>query len=265
MENRLERTEMLLGKLAMQRLAAARVAVFGLGGVGSYVVEALARSGVGALDLIDKDTYELSNMNRQLYATYETLGQKKVDAAAVRVAAIASECTVRTWPVFFLPETADRFPFAEYDYVVDAIDNVTGKIELVLRAQQAGTPIICSMGAGNKMDPAQFRAADIYETSVDPLARIMRRELRRRGVEHLKVVYSTEPPLPSRPADAEPATAAAADAKFAGPAAAVQASGAEPALARRTAPVPGSNAFVPAACGLVLAAEVVRDLSGFPS
>ena len=221
----------------MERLAQARVAVFGVGGVGGHVVEALARSGVGALDLIDNDQVCLSNLNRQIIATRATIGQYKVDAARDRIADISPSTQVRVYKTFYTPETAGQFDFTQYDYVVDAIDTVTGKLALVLQAQEAGVPIISSMGAGNKLDPTAFRVADIYQTSVCPLARVMRTELRRRGVKHLKVVYSTEPPLTPLPAPAEEQTSR-----------------------RQT---PGSTAFVPAVAGLIIAGEVVRDLTGF--
>lgn len=234
--DRFERTRLLLGDAAMERLAAARVAIFGLGGVGGYVVEALARSGVGALDLIDHDTVSVSNLNRQILATERTVGQLKTDAARARVMEINPGVQVRTHPVFYTPETAGRFDFTQYDYVVDAIDTVTGKLALAEQARAAGTPIISCMGAGNKLDPTAFRVADIYETSVCPLARIMRKELKKRGVERLKVVYSQEFPLaPQYDASPEPG--------------------------QRKLP-PGSTAFVPSVAGLILAGEVVKDLCG---
>ena len=235
MEEAFSRTELLLGKEKMEKLRAARVAVFGIGGVGGYTVEALVRSGVGALDLIDSDRIAPSNLNRQIIALRDTLGEYKVDAAKARIASIAPDCAVRTYPIFYTPETAGVFDFAEYDYVVDAIDTVSAKIDLVMRAQAAGVPIISSMGAGNKLDPTRFEVADIYKTSVCPLARVMRTELRRRGVKRLKVVYSTEPPSPP-----------------AGTAEKREGSG---------RPVPGSAAFVPSVVGLILAAEVIRDLT----
>ncbi len=227
------RTELLLGPAAMQRLAASRVAVFGVGGVGGYVVEALVRSGVGALDLIDADVFSLTNLNRQLHATHKTLGQYKVDAAAQRCHDINPAAKITVHKVFFTPETAGQFDFAAYDYVVDAIDTVTGKLALAESAQNAGTPLISSMGAGNKLDPAAFQVADIYSTSVCPLAKVMRHELRRRGIEKLKVVYSKEPPLAPLGDTAEDS-------------------------GRRQ--IPGSTAFVPAAAGLLIASEVVKDL-----
>ena len=232
MEDMFSRTRMLLGDEAMARLQRARVAVFGVGGVGGHVVEALVRSGVGALDLIDSDRVALSNLNRQIIATRDTLGMLKVDAAKARALSINPDCQVRTWPIFFLPETADQFDFSQYDYVVDAIDTVAGKLQLIEAAKTAGVPVISSMGAGNKLDPTAFRVADISETSVCPLARVMRRELRKRCIEHVKVVYSTEPALSPAPADEE--------------------------TARRS--TPGSVAFVPAVAGLVLAGEVIKDL-----
>ena len=227
------RTEALIGAQALQRLQQARVAIFGVGGVGGYVVEALARSGVGALDLVDNDTVAPSNLNRQIIALHSTLGQYKVDAARARVLDINPECRVQVHRMFYLPETAHLFDFSQYDYVVDAIDTVSGKLALVEQARTAGVPIICSMGAGNKLDPAAFEVADIFQTSVCPLARVMRTECRKRGIRHLKVVYSKEPPLRTSQAD-------------------------ENGVRRA---VPASIAFVPAAAGLVLAGEVVRELT----
>lgn len=221
----------MLHKEGIDQLKKARVAVFGVGGVGGYVVEALARSGIGALDLIDNDIVCLSNLNRQIIALHSSLGRYKVDAARDRVLDINPECSVNVHRVFYLPETADQFDFGAYDYVVDAIDTVTGKLTLVAQAWQAKTPVISSMGAGNKLDPAAFQVADIYETSVCPLARVMRRELKKRGIPGLKVVYSTEPPI-----------------SFEGSG---QASGS-----------PGSVAFVPSVAGLIIAGEVIKDLAG---
>ncbi len=237
MQNPFSRTRLLLGPDAMEYLARCRVAVFGIGGVGGYVVEALARSGVGALDLIDDDRVSLTNLNRQLHATHSTMGQYKVDAAEQRILDINPDCRVTTWKTFFLPETEDQFDFTQYDYVVDAIDTVKGKLALVEKANAAGTPVICAMGAGNKLDPTAFRVADIYQTSVCPLARIMRTECRKRGIQKLKVVYSRE--LPVRPAGEIPSD----DRK---------------GSSRRD--IPGSTAFVPAAAGLIIAGEVVKDL-----
>ena len=195
MLNQFSRTQLLLGVPAMERLKASRVAIFGLGGVGGYVAEALARSGVGALDLIDDDKVCLTNLNRQILALRSTVGKYKVEVAAARVAEINPDCRVTMHRMFYLPETADHFDFRDYDYVVDAIDTVTGKIQLILQAREANTKIISCMGAGNKLDPTKFAIADIYKTSVDPLARVMRRELKKRGVRKCKVVYSTEAPV----------------------------------------------------------------------
>ena len=228
MNEQFSRTELLIGEEGLRRLHAARVAVFGVGGVGGYAAEALARSGVGALDLIDSDTVALSNLNRQIIALHSTVGQYKVDVAKARIADINPACDVRVHKTFFLPETADAFDFSRYDYVIDAIDTVTGKLALVERAQAAGTPVICAMGAGNKLHPELFEVADIYQTSVCPLARVMRTECRRRGVKKLRVVYSKEPPV----------------------------------RAPGQGSVPGSLAFVPSVAGLILAGEVVRDLLG---
>lgn len=232
------RTEMLLGSEAIRRLQKARVAVFGLGGVGGYAVEALARSGVGSLDLIDSDTVSVSNLNRQLLATHSTVGMLKVDAARNRVLDINPDCIVRTYPIFYTPDTAGQFDFTQYDYIVDAIDTVTGKLALVERAKAADTPIICSMGTGNKLDASAFRVADISKTAMCPLARVMRKELSKRGIRHLKVVYSQEEALTPTGWEEEAA-----------------------ALGKRQ--IPGSVAFVPGAAGLLLAGEVVRDLTGF--
>lgn len=238
-ENQFSRTELLIGKENLQRLARARVAIFGVGGVGGYVVEALARSGVGTLDLIDSDKVVLSNLNRQIIATYDTIGQYKVDAAKARVLSINPQAVVNAYRIFYLPETASQFDFASYDYVVDAIDTVTGKLMLAEQAQKSGTPIISSMGAGNKMDASAFEVADIYETSVCPLAKVMRRELKKRGIRKLKVVYSKETPLTPRMAE--------------------QICGQDAAGGRRRQ-TPGSMAFVPSVAGLIIAGEVVRDL-----
>ena len=249
------RTEMIFGSEGMERLRRARVAVFGVGGVGGHVVEALARSGVGTLDLIDNDTVCLSNINRQIIATHKTLGQYKVDAAAERVREINPEAVVNTYRTFYLPETADQFDFTQYDYVVDAIDTVSGKLMLAEQAAAAGTPIISSMGAGNKVDPTAFEVADIYETSVCPLARVMRRELKKRGIKKLKVVYSREEAL--TPLEVECAEAAAQTL----PEERSETAGDTKAAARRQ--TPGSNAFVPSVAGLIIAGEVIKDLTGF--
>ena len=237
MLNQFSRTQLLLGSEAMEYLAQCRVAVFGVGGVGGYAVEALARSGIGALDLIDDDKVCLTNLNRQLYATHSTVGKYKVDAAEQRIRDINPDCRVTTYKTFFLPATEDQFDFSQYDYVVDAIDTVKGKLALAEKAQAAGTPIICAMGAGNKLDPTAFRVADIYQTSVCPLARVMRTECRRRGIKKLKVVYSRE--TPTRPLGEIPADE-------------------RPGSSRRD--IPGSTAFVPAAAGLIIAGEVIKDL-----
>ena len=234
--DQLSRTRLLLGREAMETLRNARVAVFGLGGVGGYVVEALARSGIGALDLIDHDTISLTNINRQLLATHSTVGMEKVEAGKRRVLDINPECVVRTWQVFYTPETADQFDFTQYDYIVDAIDTVTGKLALVERATAAGTPIICCMGTGNKLDASAFEVADISKTTMCPLARIMRKELSKRGIKHLKVVYSEEEPIPSR---SEESTEELPEGRRA---------------------LPGSVAFVPSVAGLILASEVIKDL-----
>ena len=232
------RTEMLLGSAAIEKLQNARVAVFGLGGVGGYAVEALARSGVGSLDLIDSDRVSVSNLNRQILATHSTVGMLKVDAARNRVLDINPDCVVRAYPIFYTPETADSFDFTRYDYIVDAIDTVTGKLALVERAVAVNTPIICCMGTGNKLDASAFQVADISKTTMCPLARVMRKELAKRGIRHLKVVYSQEEALTPTGWEEEAA-----------------------ALGKRQ--IPGSVAFVPGAAGLLLAGEVVRDLAGF--
>lgn len=250
MLNQFSRTQLLLGADGMEKLSAARVAVFGIGGVGGYTVEALARSGVGTLDLIDDDRVCLTNVNRQIFATRKTVGQYKVDVAQQRILEINPDAVVHTHKTFYAPQTAAQFDFTQYDYVVDAIDTVTGKLELIEQAQRAGVPIISSMGAGNKMDPTAFEVADIYKTSVCPLARVMRRELKKRGIRKLKVVYSREPAM--TPIDdmtiscrthciCPPGTA-------------------RKCTQRRQ--VPGSNAFVPPVAGMILAGEVVKDLSG---
>lgn len=234
----------------MDRLANARVAVFGVGGVGGFTVEALARSGVGAIDLIDDDKVCLTNINRQIIALRSTVGKYKVDVAAERLHDINQNIQVNTYKTFYMPDTAHQFDFSQYDYVVDAIDTITGKLELVMQAHKAGTPIICSMGAGNKLDPTAFRVADIYKTSVDPLARVMRHELRKRGIKKLKVVYSEEPPM--RPVD-DMASSCRTNC--------ICPPGAEHKCTERR-DIPGSNAFVPSVVGLIIAGEVIKDLSG---
>lgn len=238
-----------MGREAMEILAGARVAVFGIGGVGGYTVEALARSGVGAIDLIDDDKVCLTNLNRQLIATRKTIGQYKVDVMRERILEINPDASVNVHKCFFLPETKDEFDFAAYSYVVDAVDTVTAKIELVMQAQSAGVPIISSMGAGNKLDPTQFQVADIYETSVCPLAKVMRRELKKRDVKHLKVVYSQEKPL--RPIE---------DMAISCRSNCICPPGAQHKCTERR-DIPGSNAFVPSVAGLIIAGEVVKDLT----
>lgn len=232
------RTEMLFGKDAMNKLAGSRVAVFGLGGVGGYAVEALARSGVGALDLIDHDIVSLTNINRQIIATCQTVGRPKTEAAKERVLSINPDCKVSVYPVFYLPETKNQFDFSKYDYVVDAIDTVTGKLLLIETAKENHVPVISAMGAGNKTDPTAFCVTDLFETRNCPLARIMRRECRKRGIERLKVVASEEKPRRT-----------------------VESATEENESGRRD--TPGSAAFVPSVAGLILAGEVVKDLIGF--
>ena len=249
MLNQFSRTELMFGKKAMEKLAACRVAVFGIGGVGGYTVEALVRSGIGAVDLIDDDRVCLTNINRQIYATRKTVGKYKVDVAAERIAEINPDVKVTTHKTFYTPETADQFDFTQYDYVVDAIDTVTGKIGLVLQAQAVGTPIISSMGAGNKLDPTAFEVADIYQTSICPLAKVMRKELSRRGVKQLKAVYSKEKPI--TPID---------DLEISCKEHCICPAGTtRKCTARRQ--VPSSNAFVPSVVGLIIAGEVIKDLT----
>lgn len=242
------RTELMFGKEGMDKLGRSRVIVFGIGGVGGYTVEALARSGIGTLDLVDDDRICLTNINRQIFATRKTVGRLKTEVAAERIAEINPNATVNVYKTFFTPETADQFDFAAYDYVVDAIDTVTGKIALVLNAQAAGTPIISCMGAGNKLDPTAFEIADIYDTSVCPLARVMRTELKKRGVKKLKVVYSKEKPI--TPLESDDLSC-----KYhcICPSGTVR-----KCTVRRQ--IPSSNAFVPSVAGLILAGEVVKDL-----
>lgn len=249
MLNQFSRTQLLLGTEAMEKLKRARVAVFGIGGVGGYVCEALVRSGVGAFDLVDDDKVCLTNLNRQIIATRKTVGKYKVEVMCERILEINPDCDVRVHQCFYLPETADQFNFSDYDYVVDAVDTVTAKVTLVLEAQKAGVPIISCMGAGNKLDASALEVADIYDTSVCPLARVMRAELRKRGVKHLKVVYSKEPAL--TPID--DMTISCGTHCICPP------DTARKCTQRRQ--VPGSNAFVPAAAGLIIAGEVVRDIA----
>lgn len=236
MESQFSRTGLLLGDVAMERLKNARVAVFGIGGVGGYAVEALARSGIGTLDLFDHDTVSLTNLNRQIIATHHTIGMLKVDAARQRILSINPEAVVNTHPVFYTPDTAADFDFTQYDYIIDAIDTVTGKLCIIRNAIASNVPIISCMGTGNKLDATALQVTDISKTTCCPLARIMRKELRKRGINHLKVVYSTEEALTPVGAEEEAA-----------------------ALGKRT--IPGSTAFVPGAAGLILAGEVIRDLS----
>lgn len=248
MLDRFSRTQLVFGKEAMDRLKGSRVAVFGVGGVGGYTVEALARSGVGAIDIIDNDKVCLTNINRQIIATGKTVGKYKVDVAKERIEEINPDCKVTAFRTFYMPETADQFDFTKYDYVVDAIDTVTGKIALIENAKKAGTPIISSMGAGNKVDPTAFEVADIYKTSVCPLARVMRYELKRRGIKKLKVVYSKEKPIPPI-ADEDPNGENG------------RLSMADKVAGKRQ--VPGSTAFVPSVAGLIIAGEVIKDIIGY--
>lgn len=224
MEHRFSRTELLIGREGLLRLGQARVAVFGIGGVGGYAAEALARSGVGSLALIDNDTVSVSNINRQIIATRDSVGRQKAEVMRERILSINPEAQVSVYPVFYLPECREQFPFEQWDYVVDAVDTVAAKIDIILQAQQRGIPVMSSMGAGNKLDPSLFEVTDIYKTSVCPLARVMRRELKARGVKKLKVVYSKEKAI------------------------------------KTGAGVPGSIAFVPSVAGLLIAGEVVKDL-----
>ena len=224
MKEQFQRTEMLIGKEALEKLFKAHVAVFGVGGVGGYVVEALARAGVGELTIVDHDVVSESNLNRQILATYDTIGRLKVEAAKERISSINPDCKVTAVPAFFLPDNADEFDFSQFDYIVDAIDTVTGKMSIIEKAKKEGVQVISCMGTGNKMDPTAFRVADIYKTSVCPLAKVMRKECKKRGIDNLKVVYSTEEAIK---------------------------------VNQRT---PGSNSFTPAAAGLVIASEVIKDL-----
>ena len=243
------RTELLLGKETMEKLKQSRVAVFGVGGVGGYVCEALVRSGVGAFDLIDDDKVCLTNLNRQIIATRNTVGQYKVDVMKDRILSINPDAQVRTHKCFFLPENADEFPFEEYDYIVDAVDTVTAKIELVMKCKEKNVPIMSSMGAGNKLDASAFRVADIYKTKVCPLARVMRRELKKRGIKKLKVVYSEE--KPTRPME---------DMAISCRNHCICPPGAQHKCTERR-DIPGSVAYVPSVAGLILAGEVIKDLS----
>lgn len=238
MQNQFSRTEIILGKYGVERLKKSRVAVFGIGGVGGYVAEALARSGVGALDLIDNDEVSLTNINRQIIALHSTVGRPKVDVMKERILDINPECNVRIFQCFYLPETKNLFDFTEYNYVVDAVDTVTAKIQLIVQAKEAGVPIISSMGAGNKLNPASFEVADISQTSVCPLARVMRQECKKRGIKDVKVVYSKEKPVESKLTEEEKKSAEQ----------------------KGNGLAPGSCAFVPSVAGLIIASEVVKDL-----
>lgn len=249
MLGKFSRTELLLGKNALEKLKAAHVIVFGVGGVGGYVVEALARSGVGAIDVVDDDKVCLTNINRQIIATTKTVGKYKVDVAEERIKDINPDCAVTKFKTFYLPETADMFDFSKYDYVVDAIDTVTGKISIVVKAEECGTPVISSMGAGNKLDPTAFKVADIYKTSVCPLAKTMRRELRKRGIKKLKVVYSEEEPI--RPLDEGESSCRNN---------CICPKGTKRKCTERR-DIPGSVAFVPSVVGLIIAGEVVKDIA----
>lgn len=251
MLNQFSRTQLIFGKEAMDKLANSRVAVFGIGGVGGYTVEALVRSGIGAIDIIDDDKVCLTNINRQIFATRKTVGKYKVDVAEERILDINPDIKVTKHRTFYSPETASEFDFSQYDYVVDAIDTVTGKLELVENAKKCGTPIICSMGAGNKVDASAFEVTDIFKTSVCPLAKVMRYELKRRGIKHLKVVYSKEQPV--KPVED---MAISCRSHCVCP----------PDTARKCTQrrqIPGSTAFVPSTVGLIIAGEVVKDLIGY--
>ena len=251
--NQFARTRLTFGKDNMEKLYKSRVIVFGIGGVGSYVVEALVRSGVGAIDIVDDDKICLSNLNRQLYALQSTIGRDKVDVAEERIHDINPDCKVTKWKTFFMPDTADQFDFSQYDYIVDCIDTVTGKLEIITRAKALKKPVISCMGAGNKVDPTKLKVADITRTSVCPLARVMRNELKKRHIKRLKVVFSTETAIPPQKDDS-----ADTDAEF------KDTSGITPE--RKGSPkkqTPGSNAFVPSTAGMIIAAEVVKDLTQF--
>ena len=234
MSEEFSRTELLMGTEALEKLKATRVAIFGIGGVGGYTAEALSRCGIGNLDLIDNDKVSLSNINRQIYALHSTVGKYKVDVAKDRILDINPDINIKTYTTFYTPETSNQFDFSKYDYVVDAIDTVTGKIELIMQADKFNVPIISSMGAGNKLNPAKFEVEDIYKTSVCPLARVIRQELKKRNIKKLKVVYSKEPPIKC-PSNTE----------FVAP----------------NKKAPGSCAFVPSVVGLIIAGEVVKDIT----
>lgn len=252
--NQFARTRLTFGKDNMEKLYNARVIIFGIGGVGSYAVEALVRSGIGAIDIVDDDKICLSNLNRQLFALQSTIGKDKVDVAEERIHDINPDCKVTKWKTFFMPDTANLFDFSQYDYIVDCIDTVTGKLEIITRAKALKKPVISCMGAGNKVDPTKLKVADITRTSVCPLARVMRNELKKRHIKRLKVVFSTETAIPPKSDEASDET----DTGF------EDASGITPA--RKGSPkkqTPGSNAFVPSVAGMIIAAEVVKDLTQF--
>lgn len=253
MLDQFSRTTLLLGQEAVEKLKKSRVAVFGIGGVGGYVCEALVRSGVGAFDLVDDDKVCLTNLNRQIIATRQTVGKYKADVMKERILSINPDADVRIHQCFFLPENADEFPFEEYDYVVDAVDTVTAKLEIIMRAKALDIPVISAMGAGNKLDASRFQVADIYKTSMDPLAKVMRRELKKRNIKHLKVVYSDE--KPTRPKE---------DMGISCRTNCICPPGAAHTCTERR-DIPGSTAFVPAVAGLIIAGEVVKDLSGVKS
>ena len=243
--NQFARTCLTFGNEKMEKLYKARVIVFGIGGVGSYAVEALVRSGIGAIDIVDNDTICLSNLNRQLYALHSTIGKNKVDVAEERIHDINPDCKVTKWKTFFLPDTADLFDFSQYDYIVDCIDTITGKLEIISRAKALNKPVISCMGAGNKVDPTKLQVADISQTSVCPLARVMRNELKKRQIKKVKVVFSTENAIPPKTDEVgEGSDCATADT----------------CSKKQT---PGSNAFVPSVAGMIIAAEVIKDLTQF--
>lgn len=240
------RTALTFGKDNMEKIHNSRVIVFGIGGVGSYVVEALVRSGIGAIDIVDDDKICLSNLNRQLYALHSTIGKYKVDVAEERIHDINPDCKVTKWKTFYMPDTADLFDFSQYDYIVDCIDTVTGKLEIITRGKALKKPVISCMGAGNKVDPTKLKVADITRTSVCPLARVMRNELKKRNIKRLKVVFSTESAIPPKTDEAEVEDTSGVERK-----------------GKPKKQTPGSNAFVPSVAGMIIAAEVIKDLTQF--
>ncbi len=250
MINQFSRTQLLIGKEGIEKLAKSRVAVFGIGGVGGYSVEALVRSGIGTIDIIDDDKVCLTNINRQIYATRKTIGKYKTDVAKERILEINPDATVNTYQTFYTPETADKFDFSKYDYIIDAIDTVVGKLSLIEKAKEYNVPIICAMGAGNKMDPTKFEVADISQTSVCPLARVIRVELRKRKIKDVKVVYSKEPPINPKE-----------DMSISCRAHCVCPPGTRKCTVKHQ--IPGSNAFVPPVVGMIIASEVIKDLIGY--